>query len=385
MKVYLYAGLIAVCVTVSSLWKLKEEIYEVEKPVRFPSGLLHPFMVYGNMPTKPESVNRPSIGLHGNPSPAVYSEPWWCSTGYNPAQSVVATVNAGHQPSGSLESNTVQSFSNSGPNEDDEDNDVSKKSQQDAARQQERSLPGDGNNIMSVALTSATDNCITQQPQLELVGHSVACAPGPFQDPYYGGLMSAYGPQPMIYPHQLGPQHARMPLPHEVAQEPPVYVNAKQYHGILRRRQSRAKAELEKKLIKVRKPYLHESRHQHAIRRARGTGGRFAKKTDAENGGPAATQSVSSSGSELMPSDSAETWNSPMGRDVAKGSQAQMQTEQHKQAATDQNGGYGNGSAFQPASYHSGNRNEENDCSSQQWGSISGNNKATSQRRFAIQ
>ncbi|XP_038883162.1 nuclear transcription factor Y subunit A-7-like [Benincasa hispida] len=137
----------------------------------------------------------------------------------------------------------------------------------------------------------ATPNQYVTSTQIG-AGHAMAPAAYPYPDPYYRSIFTPYEPQPyppqpyggqpMVHLQLMGIQQAGVPLPTDAVEEP-VFVNAKQYHGILRRRQSRAKAESENKALKSRKPYLHESRHLHALRRARGCGGRFLKSNKNEN------------------------------------------------------------------------------------------------------
>ncbi|KAF7149463.1 hypothetical protein RHSIM_Rhsim03G0230500 [Rhododendron simsii] len=99
----------------------------------------------------------------------------------------------------------------------------------------------------------------------------------PFADVYSGGLFTAYGPPAVIQQQMIGMTPAKVPLPLDLAEDGPIYVNPKQYHAILRRRQMRAKLEAQNKIAKSRKPYLHESRHLHALNRVRGSGGRFLR------------------------------------------------------------------------------------------------------------
>ncbi|KAM0253953.1 hypothetical protein ACHAQJ_007022 [Trichoderma viride] len=91
------------------------------------------------------------------------------------------------------------------------------------------------------------------------------------------GMMNHGGPRPPPMPPAPAMQHPQSPeMPAGAVEESPLYVNAKQFHRILKRRVARQRLEEQLRLTsKGRKPYLHESRHNHAMRRPRGPGGRF--------------------------------------------------------------------------------------------------------------
>jgi CCAAT-binding transcription factor (CBF-B/NF-YA) subunit B len=65
-----------------------------------------------------------------------------------------------------------------------------------------------------------------------------------------------------------------------------VSVNPKQFHRILKRRKARSKIESyfqqrrQQEEAVALKPYLHESRHKHAMKRPRGPDGRFLRKEE---------------------------------------------------------------------------------------------------------
>ncbi|XP_066358801.1 nuclear transcription factor Y subunit A-7-like isoform X1 [Miscanthus floridulus] len=131
---------------------------------------------------------------------------------------------------------------------------------EDQHHQKKQAEPGDQ---QEAPVTSSDSQPTVGTPSTDYVApyapHDMSHAMGQYAypniDPYYGSLYAAYGGQPLMHPPLVGMHPAGLPLPTDAIEEP-VYVNAKQYNAILRRRQSRAKAESERKLVKGRKVNL---------------------------------------------------------------------------------------------------------------------------------
>ncbi|XP_040947341.1 nuclear transcription factor Y subunit A-2 [Gossypium hirsutum] len=114
------------------------------------------------------------------------------------------------------------------------------------------------------------------------LGQPMVCAKYPYLMDQGYGVFPTFGPQ----------ISGRVMLPLNLATEDgPIYVNAKQYNGIVGDTVQRLHLRLNWEIFgpsfygdKLDMPYLHYSRHLHAVRRPRGNGGRFLNTKSSNTG-----------------------------------------------------------------------------------------------------
>ncbi|RVX09739.1 Nuclear transcription factor Y subunit A-1 [Vitis vinifera] len=195
-----------------------------------------------------ERKNQPESKADSNNPYSICSQPWWRGLGNDVispdvlGESSPNSASAEH-PNGGVGTIAIKSRAKvvtDNGNDPEKEMKITLASQSDGSCGQEQKHPQQAVSMMPMTMA---EYHLAPPSQLELVGHSIsntdgvtsktllqACASYPYSEPYYTGVIPAYGPQGLVQSQFLGVNVARMALPIEMAEEP-VYVNAKQYHG----------------------------------------------------------------------------------------------------------------------------------------------------------